>query len=317
MSSIPIETRGEVITTALKTLLEEKHLYQYVDVEDRSEFETEDVFIDERTTGAAASSQWEAKRLQHPIFSTWLPYIAARSGYERAKSMFDRAGQRGLTFTAPNVKMHCHRCNNRETFVSLSMGDAMDDGRVIVQPFKSEKGRLQVFAVSYQCQSCQSPPDVLLIRREGLRLSLVGRAPMEVLPVPSYIPRSVQDHFAEGTIANRCGRTLAGIFFMRVVLEQWACRFDEAKVRPADKALDHYMATLPDNFKGQFPSLRELYSDLSEAIHKARADINLFERARSVILEHFEARRLFKLADPRPAPPEEPNGGTRGRESTR
>ena len=99
----PIETRGEVITTALKTLLEEKHLYQYVEVEDRSELETEGVFLDANPTVGSASS---------------------------------------------NVKMHCHRCNDRETFVSLSMGDAMDDGRVIVLPFKSEKGRLQVFAVS-------------------------------------------------------------------------------------------------------------------------------------------------------------------------
>lgn len=166
MPKIPIEPRGEVITTALKTLLEEKHLYQYVEVEDRSESETEDVFID-GDIGSSASSQSEAKHLQHLIFGTWLPDITARSGYERAKSMFDRAGQRGLLFTAPNVKMYCHRCEERETFVSLSMGDAMDDGRVSVQPFKSERGQLQVSAVSYQCQSCQSPPDVLLIRREG------------------------------------------------------------------------------------------------------------------------------------------------------
>lgn len=127
---------------------------------------------------------------------------------------------------------------------------------------------------------------------------------MEVLPVPSFIPRSVRGYFAEGTIANRCGRTLAGIFFMRVVLEQWACRFDVSKAMLADKALDHYMTTLPGDFKGRFPSLRELYSDLSEAVHKARADVNLFERARSVILEHFEARQLFKVADPRTGKPD-------------
>ena len=41
-------------------------------------------------------------------------------------------------------------------------------------------------------------------------------------------------------------------------------------------------------------------ADLSSDIHLARGDSELFERARMIITEHFEARRLFKLPESAP-----------------
>jgi len=56
------------------------------------------------------------------------------------------------------------------------------------------------------------------------------------------------------------------------------------------------MAALPEDFKTRFPSMRTLYGDLSVDIHGASGSPALFERALVEIVQHFEARRLFKLA---------------------
>ena len=63
----------------------------------------------------------------------------------------------------------------------------------------------------------------------------------------------------------------------------------------ADAVLDAYMPTLPDDFKGRFPSFRVLYADLSADMHTAKGDADLFDKARAEIAEHFDARRLFKV----------------------
>ena len=65
--------------------------------------------------------------------------------------------------------------------------------------------------------------------------------------------------------------------------------------RDADKLLDAYMSTLPDDFKARFASFRSLYENLSDDIHAAKGNAELFERVLTKIEEHFEARHLFKL----------------------
>jgi len=56
-----------------------------------------------------------------------------------------------------------------------------------------------------------------------------------------------------------------------------------------------YQATLPPDFKARFPSLSDVYSQLSGAMHEANPDAPLFERCCANAIEHFEARKLFKL----------------------
>jgi hypothetical protein len=59
--------------------------------------------------------------------------------------------------------------------------------------------------------------------------------------------------------------------------------------------MDGYMGTPPTDFKGRFPSMRQLYDDISADIHTAVGSADLFDRARAEVTKHFEARKLFKL----------------------
>jgi hypothetical protein len=133
------------------------------------------------------------------------------------------------------------------------------------------------------------------IRREGFKLTLSGRSPIEYADVPRDIPNQVKHFYRDAVVADQSGQTLAGIFLLRTLIEQWARSKVPSDQLLADAVLDAYMSALPENFKRQFKSFRELYRDLSVDIHAARGDPALFNEARDKIVEHFEARRLFRL----------------------
>jgi len=153
----------------------------------------------------------------------------------------------------------------------------------------------KVFAFSFLCQSCKTVPEVLLIRREGFKLINSGRSPIEHVDVPPDIPNSMKRFYRGAVVAHQSGQTLAGIFLLRKLIEQWARSKAPLGQLPADAVLDAYMATLPENFKSQFKSFRELYGDLSVDIHAAKGDPDRFNEAHDNIVEHFKARRLSRL----------------------
>jgi hypothetical protein len=163
-------------------------------------------------------------------------------------------------------------------------------------------GQHQWFFLAYQCQQCKGLPVHFLVARKGLKLTLAGRGPIEVLPTPKVLPKHHAKYFSDAIVAHHAGQTLAGLFLLRVFIEQ--CWHTTPAVQellnndpraPGERQGDTYQATLPSDFKARFPSLKDIYSRLSEAIHAADANASLFEEASAKIVEHFEARRLFKI----------------------
>ena len=55
------------------------------------------------------------------------------------------------------------------------------------------------------------------------------------------------------------------------------------------------MSQLENEFKSRFPSMKHMYEQLSLAMHEARPDASLFETARVNLIDHFDARRLYRL----------------------
>ena len=156
--------------------------------------------------------------------------------------------------------------------------------------------------LSYQCQNCKREPVRFLIRRNNAKLTLSGRDPFETIDVPSFIPKAHSDNLRNALIANHAGQTLAANFLLRVFTEQFWKSVPEVatavkdKPRPTGDELGvAYKATPPLAFKERFPTLLEAYDALSEDMHAARGDSAVFEKAYSQVIEHFDARRLFKL----------------------
>jgi hypothetical protein len=120
--------------------------------------------------------------------------------------------------------------------------------------------------------------------------------------VPKELPKKQAEYFASATVAFQSGQTLAALFLLRVLIEQYwrSVKVVSESIKEGGKTTgeamgESYKGTLPEDFKARFPSLSEVYGDLSLAIHTANADAALFQGTAQKVVEHFDARRLFKL----------------------
>ena len=274
------------IAQDVKSLIESKHLYQ------SKLLEYEDLLSAtlQRVMEYRASVEPEFQKL---IQANWHPIDNADWKENRPGFPVEDATP-PIRFQPQDVKLFCQPCEGIEAFNNISSEDFLRRGPPS-RPFDSSGQTVQLFVFSFLCQSCKAIPEVFLVRRQGLKLTNSGRSPIEHIDVPAAIHKSVRRFYSGAVVAYQSGQTLAGIFLLRTLIEQWT---RHAVARPdllADEALDAYMRTLPEDFKARFPSLPSLYADLSADMHAALGDKDLFEKACAAITKHFAARRLFEL----------------------
>ena len=141
---------------------------------------------------------------------------------------------------------------------------------------------------------------MFLVRRDGWRITLDGRSPMEEVDVRTFLPKAEKIFFRDALVAVHGGKVLAGLFYLRTFIEQFARRQTGITDKFGDAVMKAYGDILPTQHRDHMPSLRSLYERLSEALHAARCDKNdeaLFEKAREDIEKHFDIRRVFKIPE--------------------
>lgn len=277
------------ITSILKHLLETKHLYQSVSV--GFDDNTLKITVSKVSGLQVPLVEMETRKLYHGLWHPW------QIGHEWKGPLYKKMpeGSAMLCFRTPHVKLFCRRCDRIEAFNFVSGEDVLEANPGCGENSSGNKTAIQIFVFSFLCQSCKCVPEVFLIRREGGKLTLGGRSPIEHVEVPRVIPKAIAQFFSGAVVAHQSGQTLAGVFLFRVLIEQWAQSQAQTGGLRANQVLDEYMDALPTDFKERFPSLRTLYEKLSVAIHKAEGPTDLFDEAQQQIIEHFEAQRLFKL----------------------
>jgi len=193
----------------------------------------------------------------------------------------------------PTVHLYCGVCKGR-----WPANPMVDHGAAETDTSGSD----QTSMLAYQCQSCKSAPVRFLVTRENRKLQLSGRAPIEDVIVPDVLPKPFRGYFSNAVIAFQCGQTLAAVFLLRVLIEQfWRSQKaigEKLKSEPrlsGEQLGQLYAESLPKAFKEQFPSLSDLYGKLSESMHLATANADFYQDCRDKVIEHFDARRLFKL----------------------
>lgn len=278
------------ISLTLKILLENKHLYQSVLTSSGDDIVNAAVIKVDRLNNDRV-----VKQIREMYQGLWHAFPPSK-GYQIPfyhKTVIEEAK---LAFLIPHVKLFCHKCDRIEAFNCLSGEDSLDfDVTGLDLTHIENKSASQVFVLSFLCQSCKVIPEVFLVRREGNKLTLSGRSPIEHVELPHVIPKAIANFFSGAVVAHQSGQTLAGVFLLRVFLEQWVQSRAKKSDLKVDQAIDEYMEALPTDFKGRFPSFRTIYENLSVDIHGAKGSPELFEKTRQQIIEHFEARRLFKL----------------------
>jgi len=284
---------AEAVARAFKQLLSEKHLYQYSEV-DISFIPTVAKAIHDKMSPTILSGGRTVKRstiedaLAYCLGQTntiWVPRGVI------SEIINFRSGFAPLDFELPTINTFCDECQERPPFNPapksyLVLGAGQDE----------------LFLLGYQCQQCKGQPISFLVRRESLKLRLAGRYPLEVFQTPKVLPKSVSKYFGNAQIAHHAGQTLAGLFLLRVFIEQFWRTVPEVKklieVQPkatGDEQGSAYQVMLPQDFKSRFPSLTDVYDKLSAAIHSADENAELFDDSCAKIVDHFDARRLYKI----------------------
>ncbi len=273
-----------VATAGLKTLLEQKHLYQSVELNYEAD-EAVSALLARQTPPVAFANTV----VSPPLEAEWLfvaPREPARPPAISAPLVPDR-----VHILIPDIKTFCTPCGRVEPF-NVHAVHPLDRRQ-------TPSGLLvQSFALQYQCQSCKGAPEAFLIRRSNAKLQLCGRAPIEHVATPPFIPKDVRQYWSGAVVAFQSGQTLAGIFLLRTLIEQYLRGAATDKAAPVDRLLEAYLATLPLEFRDRFPSLSAIYERLSASIHAADASEGVYKEALLGLSRHFDARRVYDLPPP-------------------
>lgn len=279
----------KVVQAAVLELLEKKHLYQSA---------TADVVptvAEHRLSPPKYQKEYIDDRFGS--ITDWPWYVQERGGLRTPVFGSEIFESNDITWEAPHIKTYCTKCKRQEPYSLTSASNLLNASTNHRGGVQTDKGKVEYYILSYVCQSCRGVPEVFVIRRLGNRLSLVGRGPMEHVEVPKEIPDEVRKFYSGAVVAYQAGQPLSGVFMLRTLIEQWARLFATATDK-ADVVMDQYMNTLPQEFSSKFPSLREIYGQLSVAIHSASVEDGLFDSTSSAICRHFRARDLFELPGP-------------------
>jgi hypothetical protein len=280
-------------SSRLKVLLETKHLYQKVEasIDQIKATVRSKLILGQEMAFDQFVALWQKRRMK-PVMA-----VAVENS---------NVGNHNVVVKSPillltNVKLFCAQCKTSEVFSPLWAKDAAEECQ---GPHNKEMPRLedhQLFFLAFQCQRCNRDPEGFIVRRSGHRLFLEGRSPIEQVDLPRYLPKKEMPFFSDAIVAFNAGKKLAGLFYLRTFLEQFARRITGMRDRVAgDDLMEAYAATLPAAHRDHMPSFREWYDKLSDAIHAAKEDDALFDEARSEIDRHFDIRRVYRIPETEP-----------------
>lgn len=188
------------------------------------------------------------------------------------------------------LSLFCSECNSVEAF------NFVDTSSLIgYDLYNLHDPNIQVFSISYQCQMCKNRPEVFLLRRKNLKISIDGRSPIQQVEVSNFLPKDQKKFIKKSVIAFNSGEILAALFFQRTFLEQFVrIATNDLHTRELEKVFEIYKGMLPEKFNSLWPSLGAIYSRISEDLHAANPSKENYFTSKSEIETHFEALHLFK-----------------------
>lgn len=275
------------INTNLKALIETKHLYQSFNIETV----LAEIGVHARSEQTVAVVKRE---LQDYVSRPWRVEPALLQGGPPVRRITDRPDMPHVA--VDTVKLFCGTCRRTEPYNLVYTEDLYEEMQKHGVRLHRDQA-IQSLVLSYECQSCKQMPEVFVLSRRGLKVTLVGRSPMEQVQVPPVIPKTHSKFYSDAIVAYQSGQVLPALFMLRTFIEQFARHTVAASSSlRADEVLDQYMASIPDPVRAHFPSPRDVYSRLSAALHSASPDGALYERSAKELEQHFDARRLYGLA---------------------
>jgi hypothetical protein len=310
---------SQAIALAVRDLLETKHLYQNVEISVKA--------FDDFIRNSTEECRKEAAKAEPGISSPGPAFIAKihdeqlrdrlnsilNSAWDFDAETFASAGRGARparisenfpSITAPSARVCCGSKKCKGTAQPHNSGYIGAHPEINSYILSRHPSIVQVYSFAYQCQNCKEEPLIFLIKRDGVKLTLVGRSQFPEVLVPGYIPEAQRKFYKKAIVADQTSFTLAAALYLRTVIEQFFYAIiPEAEIKiikgnpTGDELADLYAKTLPQNFPSNFPSLKKAYSDLSEILHSGKEDDETkkaFLTFRNAVDGHFKAVQLFK-----------------------
>ena len=283
-----------VIQLAFRDLLTDKHLYQTVNLSLENNTSAKKKWAELLTS---LKNDFECKSsaygidvnnwpnvYSHFLNDTW--HLLAEHPARKESGI---QGLPSLHVKLKTVELTCGTCKSKKAFNSIEARES---------DWSNKDPLEQTWMLVYQCQICRSEHVRFLIHRKGFKLQICGRFPVESTAIPKFIPEEQSEYFGKAIIAANTGYVLAGIFLLRVFIEQFWRSIPSIKAMPSratgDEMGDAYQATLKDFPVSTFPSLKDVYGTLSEAMHSADENLELFNKCQQKIEAHFSTIAQLK-----------------------
>lgn len=285
------------VQDAIRRLLEGKHLYQSVDVE------TDDLiaaaagarYSKPSPSVAGSPSRVSTQSMDTHVRSKLKAQIeeGLRKQWEFGDSPEGELGMR-LVVELPSIEVVCRNKSCRDT---KKAHNPVDSGAVWRKGSLRDERQVEVYHLVYQCQICRQEPLVFLVRRKGAKVTLIGRSVIERVDIADYVPRHVAEYYSQALISYQSRFPLAGIAYLRTVVEQHIKQVTGIQGRPtSDELGEAYSKLLNDNFpRSGTASLNTVYEELSEKLHGADADDEQFVKSLDDINKHFRLLQVFPL----------------------
>jgi hypothetical protein len=316
------EIVSQRILTALNELLEKKHLYQSVSISSDGLDEIiqkgiEDYKKEIRRAGPTSSSRPSTaeenaraisellnRKLLSLLNGCWdfIPEIQSNV----AGPPIQLYGQGLPPLLLSSIRVSCNSGKCKGTIQPHNSGYPSLQAGLGSGNLSKSLPTIQIFSLWFECQNCKEKPLIFLVKREGLKLILVGRSEFPEILVPNFIPDAQRKFYRNAVIANQTNFTLAAALYLRTLIEQHFYQVIPKKEIDAikekgnprgDELADLYADTLAENFPANCPSLKKAYNDLSEILHSGKEDDDVkqsFNTIRVAVETHFETVQLFK-----------------------
>jgi len=210
--SLPRATYVDVFRIAVvagfRDLLQSKHLYQSVQLPQPPRWS--EIAEKPANDDPNLSRAWVEYEFRERLTQTARWFIEDPAATRRSLDVSGNVeAVEALRFRPPDLKLFCTPCERVEAFNLISAEDFLQRTQHMQQ--KGNVGAVQLFVLSYQCQSCKGVPEAFLVRRQAARLTLSGRSPIEHVSVPNQIPKAVKRFYRGAVVAHQSGETIAGI----------------------------------------------------------------------------------------------------------
>ncbi|HXC98732.1 MAG TPA: hypothetical protein VN048_05275 [Verrucomicrobiae bacterium] len=313
------EFASKVISLAFRDLLETKHLYQSIDISEKTldDFianqvkerrievaRSEPGFSSGRPDAIATAVRGTLQTQKQAALNSPWDFMAETSRPTGELERTPRISEGFPPMTLPSVRVSCGSKECKGTIQPHNSGYVGADLELSSYILPRSESIVQIFSLVYQCQNCKGEPLVFLVKRNGLKLTLTGRSRFPDISVPTFIPEEQRNSYKKAIISHTTSFTLGAALYLRSVIEQHFYKtIPEAEIRaitgnPTGDALaDLYAKILPKDFPSNFPSLKKAYGDLSAIIHSGREDEDVskaFSLIREAVDAHFKAVQLFK-----------------------